>query len=54
MKVFLEFTQAFDRKLMPTAAKVALVVGTVLFIINHGSALFEDKMTERDDEVASS
>ena len=55
MKALFEFTQAlFDRKLMPTAAKVALVVGTVLFIINHGSALFEDKMTERDDEVASS
>lgn len=30
---------------MPTALKVALVVGTVLFAINHGSALVQGKMT---------
>ena len=37
MKTLWGFTRALvDRKLMPTAVKVALVVGTVLFVINHG------------------
>ncbi len=31
--------------LMPTATKVALVVGSFLFAINHGSALLQGKMT---------
>ena len=54
MKTLWGFTQALvDRKLMPTAIKVALVVGTILFIINHGSSLLKGKMTERDGEVAS-
>ena len=48
MKTLKGFTQAlFDKKLMPTAIKVALVVGTVLFIINHGSALSARKMTKQ-------
>jgi hypothetical protein len=34
-----------DKKLMPTAIKVALVVGTILFAINHGSAVAQGKMT---------
>ncbi len=29
-----------------TAIRVALVVGSVLFTINHGKALFEGKMTK--------
>ncbi|NEO39540.1 MAG: hypothetical protein F6J90_25680 [Moorea sp. SIOASIH] len=29
---------------MPTALKVALVVGSVLFVINHGSALLQGQM----------
>ena len=48
MKTLWGFTQALvERKLMLTAIKVALVVGTVLFIINHGSALIEGKMTRQ-------
>ena len=34
-----------DRKLMQTALKVAAVVGTFLFMINHGSALVQGQMT---------
>ncbi len=30
------FAALFDRKLMPTALKVALVVGSILFIIRAG------------------
>ncbi|NEN98521.1 MAG: hypothetical protein F6K50_24310 [Moorea sp. SIO3I7] len=29
---------------MPTALRVALVVGSVLFVINHGSALLKGQM----------
>ena len=48
MKTLWGFTQALvDKKLMPTAIKVALVVGTVLFIINHGSPLVKRKMTKQ-------
>ena len=35
-----------DRKLAPSAVKVALVVGSVLFTINHGSALAKGEMTK--------
>lgn len=35
-----------DPKLAPSAAKVALVVGSVLFTINHGSALVKGEMTK--------
>ncbi|MGD1856591.1 MAG: nitrate/nitrite transporter NrtS [Leptolyngbyaceae cyanobacterium] len=34
-----------DRDLRTEAAKVALVVGTILFSINHGPALANGKMT---------
>jgi hypothetical protein len=34
----------FDRELMPTALKVSAVVGSILFTINHGSALLKGQM----------
>ena len=34
----------FDPALMRTAIRVALVVGSALFIINHGAALLQGKM----------
>ncbi len=34
-----------DRQLTPTAIKVALLVGTLLFVINHGYALLRGQMT---------
>ena len=34
-----------DRDLRPGAARVALVVGTLLFSLNHGPALANGKMT---------
>lgn len=34
-----------DKELMPTALKVAAVVGSLLFLINHGTALVQGKMT---------
>jgi hypothetical protein len=33
-----------NKEMMPTAVKVALVVGSLLFIINHGSAFLSGKM----------
>jgi hypothetical protein len=33
-----------DKQMMPTAIRVALVVGSLLFIINHGSAFLSGKM----------
>ncbi len=35
----------FDREFMPTGLKTALVVGSLLFCINHGLALVRDEMT---------
>jgi membrane protease YdiL (CAAX protease family) len=35
----------FDRQLMPTAFKVALLIGSLLFAINHGWALLTGQMT---------
>ena len=32
-------------ELAPTALKVALCVGTILFMINHGNALFRREMS---------
>jgi hypothetical protein len=32
-------------EMMPTALKVALVVGSLLLVINHGTALIKRKMT---------
>jgi hypothetical protein len=34
-----------NKKMMPTAVKVALVVGSILFTINHGAALIKGQMT---------
>jgi hypothetical protein len=34
----------FDEELMPTALKVSVVVGTILFMINHGSAVIKGEM----------
>lgn len=34
-----------DRQLQPTALRVALIVGTILFCINHGSAVFNGEMS---------
>ena len=36
----------FDPKLAPVALRVSLVVGSVLFTINHGAALAKGKMTK--------
>ncbi len=36
-----------DPALAPTAIKVAVVVGTVLFLINHGAALAQGNMTRQ-------
>ncbi|NEP12098.1 MAG: hypothetical protein F6K14_18195 [Symploca sp. SIO2C1] len=46
MKSLKKFCVAlFDKELMPMALKVSLVVGSILFTINHGSALVQGKMT---------
>ena len=43
-----EFIKALvDPKLSPTAFRVALVVGSTLFVINHGTALVRGKMTRQ-------
>lgn len=34
-----------DRQMRPTAIRVALIVGTILFSINHGSAVLSGRMT---------
>lgn len=34
-----------DRRLAASAVRVALIVGTLLFALNHGSALIQGKMT---------
>lgn len=34
-----------DRQMMPTALKVSALVGSILFSINHGSALIKGQMT---------
>jgi hypothetical protein len=34
-----------DPKLMPTALRVAVVVGSLLFVINHGTAVLRREMT---------
>lgn len=35
-----------DRNFVPTGLKVAAIVGSVLFVLNHGSALMDKKMTQ--------
>jgi hypothetical protein len=42
----LDYLQSLgDRQFVPTALKVALVVGTILFLINHGWAVLHGQMT---------
>jgi hypothetical protein len=41
-----------NKKMMQTAVKVALVVGSILFTINHGAALIKGQMT-RDRWIAA-
>ncbi|NEP42146.1 MAG: hypothetical protein F6K35_24165 [Okeania sp. SIO2H7] len=41
------FAALCDRHLMPTAIKVAFIVGSILFVINHGSVLIEGTMTKQ-------
>ncbi|ABA24396.1 conserved hypothetical protein [Trichormus variabilis ATCC 29413] len=38
------FASLIEPKFVPTALKVAVVVGSILFIINHGSALLQGNM----------
>ena len=45
MKNLNGYVQAlFNRQLAPTAFKVALIVGTILFTINHGAAVVRGNM----------
>lgn len=39
------FSGLVDRNLMPTAFKVAIAVGSLLFVINHGAACLQGEMT---------
>lgn len=39
------FASLVEPKLVKTAVKVALIVGSILFMINHGSALWQGKMS---------
>ena len=41
------FLALSDRKLMPTAIKVSLVVGTIIFASDCGDAIFNKKMTRQ-------
>ncbi|MBD2207156.1 nitrate/nitrite transporter NrtS [Calothrix sp. FACHB-1219] len=34
-----------DKELMPTAFKTAVVVGSILFVLNHGSATLKGQMS---------
>jgi len=36
----------FDQRFIPTGLKTALVVGTLLFLINHGLAFWRGKMDQ--------
>ncbi len=45
-KLMNQFLQVFlDPKLAPTAVRVSLIVGSILFTINHGAALAKGEMT---------
>lgn len=46
------FASLIDPKFVPTALKVALVVGSILFMINHGHALLTGTM-ERDRWISA-
>jgi hypothetical protein len=50
MKRLLQSVKAYlsclvDPKLAPTGLKVAVVVGSLLFLINHGTAVLRHEMT---------
>ncbi len=46
MKILKEYSFALiNPKLASTAIRVAIVVGSILFTINHGHALIKGKMT---------
>ena len=48
MKSIKEYCRSLiDPQLAPMAIQVALVVGTLLFIINHGVAVAKGKMTRQ-------
>ena len=36
-----------DPIFVPTALRVSAIVGSILFVINHGNAILEDKMTKQ-------
>lgn len=42
----------FNQEMMPTALKVSAVVGSILFVINHGSAVFKGEM-DRERWIAA-
>ncbi len=45
MKLVKEFSLCLaDKRMMPIAIKVALVVGSILFLINHGAAVAKGQM----------
>jgi hypothetical protein len=53
MKLVGEFARSLvDPELVPTAIKVSLVVGSILFAINHGPALAQGTM-KRDRWVSA-
>jgi hypothetical protein len=39
------FASLIEPTLVPTALKVALIVGSILFVINHGSAVLQGEMS---------
>ena len=48
MKNLMDFVQALgNSQYRPTALRVALVVGTILVIINHGPVILQRKMTRQ-------
>jgi hypothetical protein len=45
MKVIKDYLGSlFDQEFLLTGLKTALIVGSLLFLINHGSALFRGEM----------
>ena len=52
MKTIMRFYAVWTNpSLIPTAIRVALVVGSILFLINHGSAIVKGEMS-RDRWIA--
>ena len=46
MKILKEYSSALmNPKLAATAVRVAIVVGSILFTINHGNAVLQGRMT---------